>query len=216
MKINFLHKKSGAFIITACLLAALGFSGCSSGSKKSSPFQIAFCALQLNDRAVSEYGASLLNDMPELKIEGKSPLFTAMIMGEAENNIESGSLVDPMMLMGGIMKLSALISSSELDLVISNMENASRIAGGGTFMSLDSIFLENELNVMGEKLLSFDIVTTDGYGATQITGRTPVCGISITNNEKMRQIFGSQEIGVFIVANSKNIELAKAVMLSLI
>ena len=203
-------------IIAACCFITVCLTGCSSPSSKAAPFQIAFCSLYINDNAVSEYAASLQNSMPELRIDGNAPLCTPMIMGEVQNDIEAGVINDPMMAMGGMIKLAALVATGEIDVVIADLDNAARDARGDMYLPLVEVFTEQELSALSDRLLSFDLVETDGYETIPTGERTPICGINITGNEAMTPIFGNQEIGVFIVANTKNLGLAKSVMLSLV
>ena len=190
--------------------------GCSSKSSKATPFQIVFCSLYVNENAVSEYGAFLQNKMPELIIEGKAPVFTPMIMGEVKNDIEAGIINDPMMGMGGIIKMTTMVSTNEIDLMISDMENAARQARGDMFKPLEEVFTDDEISALKDRLLSFEILNVEGYEPTPTGEKTPVCGINITGNENMKKIFGDQEVGIFILANAKNLELAKDVIRSLL
>ena len=198
-------------VVIFAVMICLG--GCS-GSKKTSPFQIAFASLSLNENAVSEFGASLLAKIPELAIEGTAPLFTPMIMGEVKNDQQSGILIDPMMGMAGMMQMAAVVSTGDIDVFISDMENGARNARGGMFMSIDKLFPNENLSAIEDRLLSFDIMTTDEYEPKPTGEKTPVCGISIANNDQLRRIFGNRDVGIFIVENTKNLELAKKVMRS--
>jgi hypothetical protein len=191
-------------------------SGCSSQEKETS-FQMAFTSLFICQDAIDEYGESLARDMPELTIDGNAPVFTPIISGAVENNPEEGILNDPMLGMAGMMQMTALTAIGGLDVVVSDMENAARNARGDMFIPLDELFNADELANMTDRYISFDYVeSADSYEFVPTGEKTPVCGINITGNEEMKKIFGNQEIGVFIVANTKNMDLAKAVMLSLI
>jgi hypothetical protein len=214
MKMNIKRVLEARTILVACGLLVCLF-GCSSKEKGPLPFQIVFSSLYINESAVTEYGAALLNEIPELSIDGKAPLFTSMIMGEAKNDTESGNFIDPMMAMGSIMRVATTVSNGEIDVFISDFDNAARNARGGLFLPLSDVYTVDDLAALGDRLLSFDILNTDSYEPTPTGEKTPICGINITGNEKIRRIFGDQEIGVFIVANTKNLELAKRVMASL-
>ena len=194
----------------------LGLAGCSDNSKKSTPFQIVFSAAYVNESAVTAYGSALQGRMPELVVDGKNPLFTSMMMGETNANAGSGAMVDPMMGMAGMMRMAAVVSTGEMDVFIADMENAGRNARSDMFMPLDKVFPGEDLSAYGERLLSFDILSNDSYDPQPTGEKTPVCGFSITGNPQIRRIFGDQEIGVFIISNTKNLELAKKVMRSLL
>jgi len=206
-------------IIPAAIILIIGFAalffGCSSNNKTTA-FQIAFCSLNINERAVTEYSALLQNEIPELTIDGTAPVFTSIIMGEVVNDFESGVFNDPMMGIAGMMRMAAIASTSDIDVMIADMDNAARYARDGMYLPLSSVFTSNELSGLESRLLSFDIMNADGIAAIPTGEKTPVCGINITGNERMRSIFGNQEIGVFIISNTKRPELAKKVVMSLL
>ena len=202
--------KNKFFAVKIALLVILMFSffGCSS-NERGNQFQIVFYASQVSENAVTGYGSFLLEQIPELTIEGRAPLFTPMVMGDALQQI------DPMMAMGTTMRLTGLMATGEVDMIIGNMENASNMAQGESFIPLTEIFSESELRNLDDRLISFDITSVNESNARVPTGeRTPALGISITGNDHIRAIFGSQEIGVFIITNTKNLELAKSVMMT--
>ena len=199
-------------LLAAC--AALCLFGCSSNNRASA-FQIVFAAASLNENAVAEFGTSITGGIPELTIEGRAPVFSSMMIGDTRN--EMGMMTsDPMMAMGGIMRQAAMATTGELDVMIADMENGARNARSGMFMPLNEIFTAAELAALSERLLSFDILSTGGIEPAPTGERTADYGISITGNESMRRIFGNQEIGVFIIGNTKHPELAKKVVNSLL
>jgi len=206
-------------ILTALgIFAVLGlvfcFSGCSENKGKTTPFQVTFSSMTINESAITEFGNSLLRQIPELAIEGTAPLFTSIIMGEARNNPEAGIMSDPMMGMAGMMRMAATVSTGEIDVFIADMDNGARNARSDMFLSIDKIFPGEDLSALEDRLLSFDIMTTDAYEPKPTGEKTPVCGIKIIDNDQIRRIFGNQEVGVFIISNTKNLELAKKVMRS--
>jgi len=203
-----------AVLALVVLLAVL--SGCAPENNRQVPFQIVFGSLNMNESAISQFENLLKNEIPELTIGGNAPLFTAMVMGEVQNDAESAIIIDPMFAIGGMMKLPALIAAGELDMMICDMENAARNARGDMFMPLGDIFSDEELAELSGRLLSFDLVESDGYETVATGEKTLVCGINVSDNAALKSIFGNQEIGVFIVANTKNVDLVKTVMLSLI
>ena len=214
MKSNGLIAKNIIIALVVCLFT-MSLAGCSPSTARDAPFQIVFASLYMNETAISDYAVTLSNDLPDLTINGNAPMLTPVIAGEIKNDPEAGIIRDPMMGIAGMMKTSMLVAAGELDVVVASLDNAARDARGEMFLPLDEVFTADELASLGDRLLSFDHIDTDGY-ETWLTGaKTPVCGIDITGNEEMRAIFGNQKIGVFIVANTRNLELAKEVMLSL-
>ena len=215
MKTTNMYIKLISLALLLCLLV-VPLTGCSSARNGDAPFQIAFTALHMNTAAVSDYGAMLVNEMPELVIDGNAPRFTPIVAGVVENDPESGRIHDPMMGIAGMVQIPLMVTARELDVVIATLDNAARDARGDMFLPLDEIFTPEELAAFGDRLISFEHVEIDGPYTRPTGEMTPICGINIAGNEHMRQIFGEQEIGVFIVANSRNVELAREVMLSLV
>jgi|GEM_PF-1522647 len=207
--VNSMKTFKKVILLFLIFLVFMGFSTCS--SERPNQFQILFVALPLNIPAISEYGTSLITQMPELTIEEREPLFTAMLMGTTAQN------ADPSMAMGLIMRLSGMITAREVDIIIANMDNALNMAQGSTFMPLSEILTAQEIQMLEAEnmLLDFDILGTNDQNVQVTTGeRTPPLGIDISANEQMRSIFGSQQVGIFIVANTTNLELAALVIRS--
>ena len=204
-----------ALILVVCILV-MSLAGCSSASASANrtSFHIAFSALYMDATAVSEFSEVLASEMPELTIDGNAPTLTPIFAGMVENDFEAGIFHDPMMALS-IMKIPMMVAAGELDVVVSTLDNAAREARSDIFLPLEEVLTAEELAQFSDRLLAFEHVDTDGYNTWPTGEMTPVCGINITGNEYMRQIFGNQEIGVFIVANTGNIELARSVMLSL-
>jgi len=207
-------------LILICFLVLICVSGCSSGSKKASSFQMAFCAAHVDERAVTSFGTSMTSRMPELTIDGKAPQFLSMMMGgQARSEALPGlGASDPMLIMGGIVRISSMVAAGELDVMVADMENAARDARGSIFMPLKDIFTEAELADISltRELLSFELVDTASEIPAPTGEMTPLCGIEVSGNDQIRAIFGNQKVGVFIIANTKNPDLAKAVMISLV
>ena len=200
----------GLLPLIVIILSVILILSCGGGSR-SQEFQVVFVALQMDTDAIDRFGNTISSSIPELTINGRSPLFTAMRMGTA---IERG---DPQMAMGSAMRFSAMLASGEVDLVIVNMQNAMNMAQGSAFLPLEAIFTESELSALEGRLLDFDILRPNEMDVQVPTGeRTGYLGIDITGNEQMTAIFGGQQIGVFVITNTANRDLAIHLMRSLI
>ena len=202
------------FVLGLCM-GVLFLAGCSTARANNTQFQMGFSALFIDSTAVVDYGAMLASEMPELTIDGTAPRFTPIIAGVIENDWESGILHDPMMGIGGIMKTTLLVAGGDLDVMVATLDNAARDARNGMFLPLDQVFTAEEMAAFGERLLQFEHVETDGIYTWATGEMTAIYGINITGNEDMQKIFGGQEIGVFIIANTSHLDLAREVMLHL-
>ena len=185
-------------LLTAAVPAAL-LARC--GSEKAAAFQMAFCATYVEAEAVETYGETVKADLPELTVEGTEPLFTAMTMGDSE--------ADPMTAMAGMTKFSAMVAAGELDVVVSDLDNAARNARGESFLDVSSFLTEEELDRYAERLLSFDMVDDEGNPTGE---KTAVCGIDVSDNETLSVLAGGGECGVFVVANTSHLEESSALV----
>ena len=212
MTVKKIKIKALLIISILCMFFILGLSGCGGGgSRGPSPFQAAFLALAMNDQAVADLGTSLSDRLPELTIDGRAPLFTTMPMGD-DQSAGGAMRMDPMMGMGMTVRFSALIASSEIDVVIANMDNAARFSRSDFFAPLSDILSENEIAQLGDRLLSFELVDIDGTAAVGTGEFTAVVGFDISDNDQIREIFGNQEVGIFVIGNSGKLDLSRAML----
>lgn len=190
-------EKSGVAAV-AVLTSAVLLGGC--GSEEAAGFQTAFCATYVDSEAVETYGESLKTDLPELTIDGVEPSFIGMSMGDSES--------DPMETMAGMTKFTAMIAGGELDVVISDMENAARNARGEAFLDVSSYLTEEEMEKYEDKLLSFDMVDDEGNPTGE---KTAVCGLDLSGNENISSLVG-EDCGVFVAANTSHVDQAAALV----
>lgn len=192
-KMSAVLKKSGIAAI-AILTSATLLGGC--GSEEATGFQTAFCATYVDEDAVETCGERIKTDLPELTIDGVEPSFVGMNMGDSES--------DPMGTMAGMTKFTAMVSGGELDVVISDLENAARNARGEAFLDVSSYLTDEELEEYEDKLLSFDMVDDEGNPTGE---KTAVCGLDLSDNETISSLVG-QDCGVFVVANTTHLDQA--------
>ena len=177
--------------------------------EKPPQFQIVFVATVLSDAGVSSLGSTLAREIPELTIGETPPLFNPlMIMGSQD--VFSPMAMGPDVVMGSIMRFSLLVGEGEVDMVISDMENAARFAQDNMFMPLSDIFSDSQLAALEGRLLDFELLG-EGFGA-EGPERTPPIGVNITEHPGMAPIFGSLEVGVFVVANTRHLDQVRMVL----
>ena len=187
-------------------LSLLGLSSCLGGGGANTGFQIVFLSGFMNEDEINSYGEYLFDLMPELHVAGRDPRFTPMLMGR-------NAMGDPQMAMGMAIRLSGMFATAEVDVVLASMDNANNMAQGGSLMPLSNFLTEAEMRTLGDRILTFELLSYNQYDQQVPSGEiTPPLGFSVTDNEHIRAIFSGQEIGIFIIMNSRNLELAKEVV----
>ncbi len=190
--------------VCAVLLAStLVLSGC--GGKESSALQVVVANSFVSEEALTAYSDAMLAANPGWA-EGSSAVeFTSLSLGSEQADAAAYGV--------SIMKVSAMVASNEIDVMICDLDNAARNARSDMYLSLDEIFTEEELASYSDLALTFDMVDDEGNPTGE---QTPACGLSLTGTESLSEIYGESEYGVFIVSNTQNPDLAKDVMLAIL
>lgn len=174
--------------------------------------------------ASEEYGLSITAAAPyvdsakatafaeQIKLTGDSnkvSMFSTSIPApkKATNEVDPNGAAAEISGSANAMKVTAMIASGELDVMLCDVETASRFARGGSFFTLEEIFTEEELSAIPqEKRISYTELDSDNKPTTKML---PECGIDISGNAAVKEFINSEQIGVFVVANVKNKETAK-------
>ena len=115
---------------------------------------------------------------------------------------------DPSAAMGGLVKLTSLISAKEVDILVSSMTEAERQAVADTFTPLSDVFTDEELADF--ELVSFDIV--DDHGIEGALHGVP-CGIRLTDPELAS--LDDSGMALFLIRNTAKPAEAKEIFLLL-
>lgn len=186
------YQKNICLLLAVLLLPAFLLAGC---GKREDPFQVIFAGPFVNEKLAASYGEGLAVEGP-IQYSGFS-------FGSEE--------VDAMVYGAGAMMMNAMVAAGEVDVMVCDLENATRLARGGTFLDLTTAFTEEEL--AGRPLLSFDLV--DEYG--NLTGeKTPPCGLDLTGHGEIDYILGGGGYGLFIVSNTGDLERSKEVFRAIV
>lgn len=183
-----------------CLTGVLG--GCGSSDDENT-LKMAVAGPYVDDVALSEYADTVtLSNGEHLSATGM------MVVSGTEDNTAN------MMGTTSMMKISAMITAKELDVMLCDEQSVQNLANNGSFLPLSEAFTAEELEEIGEdKLISYE--KTDETG--QPTGEMgEPCGIRITENSQFADILASDEMGIYIVANTEKKDLAKEYVLSLL
>lgn len=189
-------------LFLAGVVCAASLTSC--GSDETTALQVVVGISYVDSTALDTAEQSFLSAHPEWAEGEKAVDFTDMSFGT--------EATDPAAYGAGIMKISAMVAANEIDVMICNLEDAARNARSEMFSTLDEVFTEEELEPFADRLLTFDQVDDDGNPTGE---QTPVCGISLTGTELFSDVYGDTEYGIFIVANTQNLDLAKDVFLAI-
>ena len=192
-------KKLSALLCAAMLLVPATLTSC--GSEKSDTLQVVVCAPYVDEETLSAYSDAMYAEHPEWA-EGESAVEFVAFSGGSED-------IDPSAFAASMMKISAMVTSKEVDLMICDFDNAQRNARGEMYSPLTDIFSEEELATYEGRTMSFEAVDENSEPTGEML---PESGISLNGNEKLDAIYGDTEYGVFYVSNTKNPDLAKEVM----
>lgn len=176
-------------LMVAMALLASALTGC---AERSDPFQVMVAAPYVGKDQVREYGEKLAGE--------REILFSDFSFGTEEN--------DPTTYSAGAMIMTTIMVAGELDVLVCDLENAPRYARSELFMDLTEVFTQEELEPYADRLLTFPLVDEEG---SPLQERTPVCGIDLTGNEPVAILTAGEPCGIFIIANTGDLDLAKEV-----
>lgn len=199
-----MYRKKGKQLMLALILVASLSVGCSS-NKGGNDFQVAVISGYADETQIQEYGKVIKDQLgEEVTTEGEPIEFVGISMGDPAK--------DPMMAVGGTTKVAGMVAAKEIDVIISDLENAAKYARDEMFYSLEDIFTPEELAGLDQsKFLTFDQIDEEGNPTGE---KTAACGIDLSANENFKQLTNGKPCGIFIVGNTEHLEMAKEVFLS--
>ena len=156
------------------------------------------CAEYLSEDAANELMDELTSSLEMFSDGGVTVNLTCVATGSGE---------DPTMQMAGMMKLTAAIAAQEVDVVIADESNAARNARSDTFYALSDLLTEDEITALGANTLSYSLLDDEGEPTDE---STPECGVDLSSDARFDAVFGDVPVGVFVAANSPNLENSKA------
>jgi hypothetical protein len=190
--------------IVTCLIVgmAIFLIGCSPKKAASGAvsLNVGLAAAYVNEQKVEGLAAELKKGLPEYNDASKSMRVTGVSTGDSKN--------DPMAVMAGTTRVATMFSSGEVELWISDPENARRYGQKGkSYVPLKTLFTEQEM-------ASFNGTPT-GIAVTDDTGKetgetSEICGIDLSRNAAVRELTGLSNPQMFILVSSANKDAAKA------
>jgi hypothetical protein len=179
-----------------------GLIGCSSKSKEAEAVSlyVGVAATYTSEDKVAGLAAYLNSGLPAYSDATNRISVTGISTGDSE--------ADPMTVMAGSTRLATMLVSGEIELWICDAANAKRYAeNGASYISLDTLFTEAELNSFAGTLIGIPITDSEGNP----TGETSaICGIDLSRNAVVTEMTGIKGPQMFIMDSSSNVDAAKA------
>lgn len=188
-------KKLLALLMIAVL--ALTLTGCSSGGKEETAdtsLRIVVAARYVDDDMLSGLKEKLAQSTTGGTIE-----VTGVTMSDSQ--------ADPMGFMAGMTRLSGSIAAKEVDILITDADNARRVGDNGEgYLDINDTFTSSEIEKFTSGLACVSIVDEDG----ELTGEfSAPCGVVLS--ESANALMGLSGMQMFIVSNTAQYDNAKTV-----
>lgn len=181
-------------------LLALTLTGCSSGGgsgKKeaaSATLNVVVAAPYVDDGMLT----GLKEELAKVD-EGSEIVVTGVTMSDSEK--------DPMGFMAGMARLSGSIAAKEVDILITDADNARRMGDNGEgYLPINDTFTAGEIEKFTSGLACVSIVGEDGEITDEVSAP---CGVRLSENASA--LAGLKNMQMFILANTQNTDAAKKV-----
>jgi len=121
-------------------------------------------------------------------------------MGDAEN--------DPMSAMGGMSKLSVMLATGEIDVLITDEDHARQFGESGeAFVALSEMFTEDEISAFTGESVGVPVFDDNGDLTSEMSAP---CGIILSENASA--LAGISGLQIHVFDGTKDMDAAKAVM----
>ena len=181
-------------------LLALTLTGCSSGGgsgKKeaaSATLNVVVAAPYVDDGMLT----GLKEELAKVD-EGSEIVVTGVTMSDSEK--------DPMGFMAGMARLSGSIAAKEVDILITDADNARRMGDNGEcYLPINDTFTAGEIEKFTSGLACVSIVGEDGEITDEVSAP---CGVRLGENASA--LASLKNMQMFILANTQNTDAAKKV-----
>jgi len=202
-----MHKRTIAFILALLLLLSL-LTGCSSKEEtvQTSMLHVVIAAPFATDEHANALRSALIAAAPELDSADAPLSVTAVATGDPQG--------DPMSAMAGMTKVSAMMMSHEMELLICDADNARRHGDNGeTYIPLNELFTEAEVAELGITPASLPLLDD----MANYTGEySAPCGIDLSGSAAVSQMLSIPDPGAYVIVDSPNLENAKAAIKALL
>ena len=198
-------KKRVLSVLSLLLIAMLALTGCSSGGKNAASnvtLHVAVVAPTVLSDAEPVFETAVRGAFPDLNTDSAKMSIQFVSLGDPN--------VDPMFAMGGMARITGMLTAGEIELLICDPDNARRYGeGGSAYLPLDALFTVEEQAELGIVPASVELVGEEG----NLTGEMSApCGVDLSDCEFLRNTFKMNNLGAYVISNAPNAENAKAVI----
>lgn len=197
------------FSVAAILaVVLLTLTGCSSGNDEetANAVGVVVASTYVDSEAASALQEKLQAALPVLNTDTMKLTVTAISTGDTEK--------DPMGTMAGLTQISGMLTSSEIDVIICDADNARRHGDDGeTFLPLDDIFTEAEQDELGIIPVSVPVIGDEGDATGEVSAP---CGVDLSGCVELTQTLKLSDIAAYVVVNTENPEEAESVVRQLL
>ncbi len=202
-------------LLTASILSATLLVGCT--AEPDYGLKITAIAESVSYEKGQEYAETLTVGPESQPVRVTTELMTVPVDEEdmtTEDYDDVTQASAEMMGAAGLMKVSAQIAGEDVDIIISDYENAQRLSNSESFLPLDEVFTPEELAEIDESLyVSYEQVDDEGNPTGEMLEPT---GIDVTHIPEFSTFLGAEQIVCHVVANAINIDASKEYILSLL
>lgn len=189
------------------LAAGTLLTGC--GKKESAGLRIVAAGPYVDDSKAGEYGKSVL--IGEEKAELSTMLLSGSTVSSDSDDVNAKSA--DLAVSANLMKLTAMIAGKEVDVMICDIDAAARFVNDEVFLPLNELFTEEELAEIDESLqIVYEAKDDDGNPTGEMLD---ACGIVVSDREDLKAFLPSENIGVYVIGNTTNLDTAKQYVMSL-
>ncbi len=192
-------KRTGAILLAGTAALLIGCSARQDASGTAS-LNVGLGAAFVSEQRVAALAAALEAGLPEYHTDASAIRVSSVSIGDPS--------ADPMAFMAGQTRVAVMLASGEVELWITDPENARRFGDNGeAYVPLATLFSDEEIAAFNGTPVG--IAVTDEAG--NATGETSEpAGIDLSQNSAIQELTGLNEPQMFVFANSTNMDAAKA------
>lgn len=194
---SFTHNKRIAALLL-CMVLMLGvLTGCASQGSESEgtaaattdTFYVVVAGTYVSEEAVTAYAETLRSALPELQQQNITLDVSAISVGDTD--------ADPMGAMAGITRMTALMASHEMDLLIADPSNGARNARSEAFVPLSEL---SGLDDYASRVITIHGADDEGNVTAEVL---PDYGIDLSDNASLSALISGGEVGAYVVNPDK-------------
>ncbi len=210
--------KKISLLLAVSMLTSFIFTGCSSEPEHG--LSVTMIAPYADTDKAEEYEATLSVGAENLPVMINAEMMTATTSteeAETTDTTDEESYEDSLdninqnsaEMMGavGMMTITAQVAGQEIDIIISDYDNAQTLSNNGAFMPLEDVFTAEELAEIDESLhVSYAEVDNDNTATGNMLAPS---GIDVSDIEEFSEILYADQLVLHVVGNTENMDAVK-------